>query len=196
MRTQLEARCGAKNAQRVEERLTSSQAPLIHPLIVTQLGDLAAALVVVPSDDRELWVRMGMALKTLGDAAKPLWHEWSAKSTKYDAEDADRTWASFQPDRTGYEAVFVEAKRWGWEGQRQLMPDSRSHPVPIDMKALPKIPPVSPFIIPGWLLKTQSRSFQHMVGQVSRSSRCTSRFALLWAAIPSEQGKNYFGGVL
>ncbi|GEM_PF-2316805 len=151
MRTQLEARCGAKKAQRVVERLTSSQAPLLHPLIVTQLGDLAAALVVVPSDDRELWVRMGMALKTLGDAAKPLWHEWSAKSTKYDAEDADRTWASFQPDRTGYEAVFIEAKRWGWEGQPQLMPASGSHPIPIDMKALPKIPPVSPFIIPGWL---------------------------------------------
>ena len=185
MRTQLEARCGAKNAQRVEERLTSSQSPLIHPLIVTQLGDLAAALVVVPSDDRELWVRMGMALKTLGDAAKPLWHEWSAKSTKYDVEDADRTWASFQPDRTGYEAVFAEAKRWSWEGQPQLMPDSGGHPIPIDMKALPKIPPVSPFIIPGWLPEDTVTLF-------SAHGGAGKSFISLYVAICLAVGRNPF----
>ena len=185
MRTQLEARCGAKNAQRVEERLTSSQAPLIHPLIVTQLGDLAAALVFIPSDDRELWVRIGMALKTLGDAAKPLWQEWSAKSTKYDAEDADRTWASFQPDRTGYEAVFVEAKRWGWEGQPQLVPFSRNHPIPIDIKALPKIPPVSPFIIPGWLP-------QDTVTLFSAHGGAGKSFISLYVAICLAVGRNPF----
>ena len=121
-----------------------------HPLAAVQLRSLADVLTVIPADDRELWVRMGHALKTLGEAARPLWHEWSARSVKYERADAERVWASFQPDRTGCEAVFAEARRWGWTGAIPQA-ERRNDPIAMDLKALPKVPPAVPFLVPGWL---------------------------------------------
>ena len=95
-------------------RLSAPVVSQPHPLVEAQLPSLAAALAVIPADDRELWVRMGHALKTLGEAAKPLWHKWSARSVKYDRADAERVWLSFKPDRTGSEAIFAEARSQGW----------------------------------------------------------------------------------
>lgn len=151
MRKQLEHQCRAKAPQKTSERATPSKALLSHPMLVTQLADLNEALAHIPADDRDLWVRMGMALKTLGDAANELWHEWSSKSSKYDALDAELTWSSFQPDRTSYDAIYSEARRRGWNGRPQLIAGGGNDPISVDLKSLPKIPPVQPFIIPGWL---------------------------------------------
>lgn len=76
--------------------------------------DLRSALAAMRSDDRDLWVRMGHALKELGEQGRGLWIEWSQTSDKYDAMDAARVWESFHPSRTGYQAVFAEAQRQGW----------------------------------------------------------------------------------
>lgn len=76
--------------------------------------DLRSALASMRSDDRDLWIRMGHALKPLGDPGMGLWLEWSQASEKYDPADAMRTWNSFRPDHTGYQAVFAEAQRRGW----------------------------------------------------------------------------------
>ena len=77
--------------------------------------DLRSALAAIPSDDREVWIRMGMALKALGEQGRTIWIEWSARSDKYDAEDAGRVWDSLKPTQTGYGAVFAEAQRRGWQ---------------------------------------------------------------------------------
>ena len=122
-----------------------------HPRVEAQLPRFADALSVIPADDRELWVRMGHALKTLGEAARPLWHEWSAQSAKYDRAEADRVWASFQPDRTGSEAIFAEARRCGWSGTAPRSGRGGGDPVPLDLKSLPTVPPAVAFVIPGWL---------------------------------------------
>lgn len=76
--------------------------------------DLRSALASMRADDRDLWIRMGLALKELGDAGRGLWLEWSQTSEKYDPVDASRTWETFKPERTGYQAVFAEAQRQGW----------------------------------------------------------------------------------
>jgi RecA-family ATPase len=76
--------------------------------------DLRSALTAIRSDDRELWISMGMALKGLGDVGRSLWLEWSQTSEKYDPQDAARVWDSFKPEHTGYAAVFAEAQRQGW----------------------------------------------------------------------------------
>ena len=77
--------------------------------------DLRSALIFMWAEDRALWVRLGHALKTLGDVGRGLWLEWSAVSLeKYDPQDAVSKWESFQPDRTGYKAVFAAAQRLGW----------------------------------------------------------------------------------
>lgn len=92
--------------------------------------DLRSALAFMRSDDRDLWVRMGHALKTLGEAGRGLWLEWSQTSDKYDAADAAATWDSFKPTHTGYQAVFAEAQRQGWinpaaGGQAAAQPATR-----------------------------------------------------------------------
>lgn len=117
------------------------------------LADVREALSVIPADDRALWVRMGHALKTLGDAALEIWHDWSATSAKYNADDAEHVWRSFQPTQTGPAAIFAEAARHGWQRPADLpAPRSASpHPVAVDLRSLPLVPPPVPFVIPGWL---------------------------------------------
>lgn len=117
------------------------------------LADVREALSVIPADDRALWVRMGHALKTLGDAALEIWHDWSAKSDKYDAANAEQVWRSFQPTQTGHAAIFAEAARhgWTWRAETAAPPIASPHPVEVDLRSLPLVPPPVPFIIPGWL---------------------------------------------
>jgi RecA-family ATPase len=150
MRIQLERMCNSSTSRTAEGIPPVPNVLPPHPLVAAQLRSLADALTMICADDRELWVRMGLALKTRGEAARPLWHEWSAQSVKYDRADADRVWASFQPDRTGCEAVFAEARRWGWTTATREA-EGRTDPIAMDLKALPKVPPAVPFVIPGWL---------------------------------------------
>lgn len=76
--------------------------------------ELRSALASMRADDRDLWVRMGMALKTLGDTGRGMWLMWSATSPKFDPADAARRWDSFEPTSTDHRAVFAEAQRLGW----------------------------------------------------------------------------------
>ncbi len=151
MRFQLERMCNSSTPRTAEGIPSAPYVLPLHPLVEAQLQSLADALTVIPADDRELWVRMGHALKTLGEAARPLWHEWSARSVKYDRVDADRVWVSFHPDRTGCEAIFAEARRCGWSGTTPRTGRDSRDPMPLDLKALPIVPPAVPFVIPGWL---------------------------------------------
>lgn len=76
--------------------------------------DLRSALLFLRSDDRDLWIRMGFALKPYGDIGRGLFMDFSATSDKFDPADASQTWESFKPNRTGYAAVFAAAQRAGW----------------------------------------------------------------------------------
>ena len=54
------------------------------------------ALTCIPTDDRGLWVRVGMALKyRFGDEGFDLWDAWSRKSDRYDERAARDSWKSF-----------------------------------------------------------------------------------------------------
>ncbi|HEX4712751.1 AAA family ATPase [Phenylobacterium sp.] len=102
-------------AQGVASRETGAGSPAPGSLLGAFIvRDLQSALASMPSDDRELWVRMGHALKPLGEPGRALWLEWSQTSDKFDPVAAADAWESFQPDRTGYQAVFAEAQRRGW----------------------------------------------------------------------------------
>ncbi len=112
----------------VEQRLAASHSPpqaykvsvtdnTSTPCEVLQADTIAAlrsALLYMRADDRDLWQRMGHALKTIGDTGRGLWLEWSATSEKFDPAGDARTWESFNPTRTNYKAVFTEAQRGGW----------------------------------------------------------------------------------
>lgn len=83
----------------------------VDPKTVTELR---SALAHMPSDDRDLWVRMGHALKELGNTGLGLWTTWSQGSAKYEPRASAKAWSSFRTGRTGYQAVFAEATRQGW----------------------------------------------------------------------------------
>jgi len=83
----------------------------VDPKTVTELR---SALLSIPSDARDLWIRMGHALKPLGNVGRGLWLVWSSTSDKFDVADAARVWRSLKPNNTGYQAVFAEASRHGW----------------------------------------------------------------------------------
>lgn len=76
--------------------------------------DLRSALLSMRADDRDLWVRMGHALKTIGEQGRGLWMEWSATSDSFRPLEDAKTWDSFKPAKTSYQAVFSEAQRNGW----------------------------------------------------------------------------------
>ncbi|MGZ8910687.1 MAG: DUF3987 domain-containing protein [Methylococcaceae bacterium] len=85
--------------------------------------DLRSALFFMRADDRELWQRMGHALKTLSNVGRGLWLEWSSTSEKYEPAEDAKTWETFKPTRTGYKAVFAEAQRQGWVNPGRQAPD-------------------------------------------------------------------------
>lgn len=78
--------------------------------------ELRSALAYLDADDRDTWVRVGMALRETGAPnAFGLWTEWSQLSTKYDAAAQRKTWDSFKPDgRVHVESIFTLAAAAGW----------------------------------------------------------------------------------
>jgi hypothetical protein len=82
---------------------------------------LLSALAVVPSDDRDIWLRIGAALNTLepewGVEAQDIWDAWSSSSAKFDPDDQELTWSGFdpaRPDGATVGTIFFEAKQRGW----------------------------------------------------------------------------------
>lgn len=78
------------------------------------VSELRSALLAMRSDEYDLWIKIGLSLRELGDRGRALWLEWSSTSEKFNAQQAAKTWESFKPKGTGYQAVFSEATRHGW----------------------------------------------------------------------------------
>jgi hypothetical protein len=86
------------------------------------LEEIKRALSVVPSDDYETWIAVGMGLYhgTEGsDEALNVWDDWSQKSTKYPGRaDIEERWKGFATDRDdirGIGTVYHYAEEYGWE---------------------------------------------------------------------------------
>lgn len=85
-----------------------------------RLRDLRSALAYLDPDDRDGWVAAAYALYGGGEAAFEVWNEWSARSHKYDPDNARKVWDGAFPDRTGIGAVFKKAEANGWVNPRKL----------------------------------------------------------------------------
>ncbi|MBK7092440.1 MAG: bifunctional DNA primase/polymerase [bacterium] len=78
----------------------------------SQLDELRDALSYLDSDDRDRWVKFGMALRPLGAEGWKLWDDWSKKSDKYSGQDANKTWTSFKPvGAVNFETIFMQRVR-------------------------------------------------------------------------------------
>ncbi len=82
--------------------------------------DIADMLRAIPSDDREVWLSVGMALHSAspGEYGFALWVEWSKTTTKgnFSLRDCKKVWGSFKPEG-GITVGTIEklARDYGYE---------------------------------------------------------------------------------
>lgn len=101
-------RSGLNSFQCTEKSL---QIRTVAPQTITELR---SALMFLRSDDRDLWVSIGIALRELDEVGRELWLSWSSGSDKFNLNDAEKTWSSFKPIAAGIESVFFKAQEAGW----------------------------------------------------------------------------------
>ena len=77
---------------------------------------IETALGYIPADDRDLWLRIGMAIKSaLGEAGFALWDDWSRSSERYREADARTVWRSIDADGgVTIGTLFFEAAKYGY----------------------------------------------------------------------------------
>ena len=83
------------------------------------------ALHLVPADDRDTWLKIGMAIKSeLGDSGYDLWDDWSQQSASYKTNDARDVWRSIKPSGgVTIGTLFHEAKTRGWHDDNTYPPE-------------------------------------------------------------------------
>lgn len=86
-------------------------------MILTTLEVAVRALSFISPDERDTWIRMGMALKAeFGDDARDAWLRWSAASPDYKENAAIASWKSFKNGgKVGIGSLFSEAQAKGFE---------------------------------------------------------------------------------
>ncbi len=85
-----------------------------------EIRRICDALNHIPADDRDVWIRVGMALKGIGDdPGFNIWHNWSSRSSKFDeaARLSMRSkWRGFRILERGvsYRSIFKMAIEAGY----------------------------------------------------------------------------------
>lgn len=82
--------------------------------------DIQAALGFIPADDRDTWIRVGMAIRSeLGVGGFQLFDDWSKKSPEvYNEKDTMDAWKSFNGSGVGIGTLFGIAKEHGYKPAR------------------------------------------------------------------------------
>lgn len=98
------------------------------PLGVVDSDRVRSALAAVPADDYDIWLRIGMAIRTefAGHSGFSLWDSWSRTSAKYKDGCTEARWNGFDQhggaDKVNIETVFWFAYEHGWiEPQRHYV---------------------------------------------------------------------------
>lgn len=85
--------------------------------------EIRAALNHIGADDRDMWIRMGAAVKDeMGEDGFHLWDEWSQTSGSYNARDAKAAWKSFKPGHISIGTLFYHAWQNGWRPEKPYVP--------------------------------------------------------------------------
>ncbi|WP_230414501.1 DUF927 domain-containing protein [Collimonas silvisoli] len=80
-----------------------------------------AALALIPADDRDLWLRIGMALKSeFDESGFELFDTWSENSASYSAKDVKAVWKSFKTGAVTIATLIAEAKKYGFNPKQYV----------------------------------------------------------------------------
>jgi hypothetical protein len=89
------------------------------------------ALRHIPSEDREVWLRIGMALHSTEEPwARDVWDDWSRATTRenYLDRDQEETWTHLHADgKVQLGTLFELAKQHGWQDARRVRNRSPQH---------------------------------------------------------------------
>ena len=102
-----------------------AQTVIMTPMFLTDkdADDIEAALLYISSDERDVWIKVGMALHSTGDnRAWAWWDQWSSTSDKYDAKSQYRTWRSFRNkgmNGVTLPTLFAMAMESGWRNGKK-----------------------------------------------------------------------------
>ena len=167
--------------------------PSVNALAEWKVAELRGALAVVPADDRDVWLEIGMALHATGAGQQTfgIWCEWSQGSDKYDAADQARVWASFgEQSGVTLSSLYGLAKRHGWVDPGTpaqatgAAPDSNRFEIltPSELMLAPR---------PKWLVRNllPGRGLAVMYGP----SGSGKTFAALDLAFAIVRGRSWFG---
>lgn len=81
------------------------------------------ALQFISSDDRDVWVMIGMALKSeFGEDAHDIWDAWSQQAASYNATSARSVWKSFKGQGVTIGTLYHAAKQNGWRDDGHQKP--------------------------------------------------------------------------
>lgn len=84
--------------------------------------EISKALDCIPSDERDLWVKMCFAIKTAfpDEQGFMLFDAWSSKAPNYDANVVKSTWKNAKSSgKVNYSSIFYEAKQRGYSTTAQ-----------------------------------------------------------------------------
>ena len=85
-------------------------------------SEIHSALNYVDSHDRDLWLKMGAALKDeLGEDGFNVWDQWSSSAKNYDAKSTKSTWKSLRAGHIRINTLFYAAIQNGYQPKQ---PDS------------------------------------------------------------------------
>jgi hypothetical protein len=118
------------------------------------------------------WVRVGMALRELGDGGLAIWDAWSKECTeKYQPEVCAEKWATFAPasDLNGegipLDWLFHKAEQAGWKYPKTESVDERAH----DGSHSQTEPEAeAPLPIPDWPDPPEKDAFHGLAGEAVR----------------------------
>lgn len=141
--------------------------PAARIVVPAQVDELRDALLHLPADDRDTWIRYGLALHSLGQDGFDLWTAWSKKSAKFDPVDQIRVWRSFKPGAVNFESIFFDAQQAGW-----VNPLSGSAPMPeaVQVEQVRPLQAEKPIETPAHLLTPPG-----ILGRVAQWIGATSR---------------------
>lgn len=101
----------------LEAVAVTQRTPTNHIANYTSIETIELALSFISADDRDIWIKCGMAIKAeLGDAGFDAWDRWSATANSYRARDAAASWRSFKASGgVGIGTLFHTAKQYGYQ---------------------------------------------------------------------------------
>ena len=92
---------------------------------MSDIDEIRLALNHLNSHDRDLWVRMGAAIKDeLGEQGFEIWDTWSQQSDKYNPRDARATWKSIRKGHVHIGSLYYEARQAGYVRSASYTPPS------------------------------------------------------------------------